>query len=254
MKSPNKHFLATSEVIGTLRGSGDGVCLLASHLPCVQLTKNRPAKRQLVSHGEAIAETFDQRGKFFKLAGTVDIPCIDSLLVTPLVFYAANETLEQDLGRRATQHARTVRDTLITEDGSFTRAAEELTAGVSHSPSPLELAKALHGFVHCYLLSNQAEFLNVAQRCGRNWVGQAWTTDQLPMDALGVAAVAFRHLVLATENVDGKAIYREELLRLLDIAASDRLQEFAQSTPSLGTYSLLQSLTGVKPDASLRLQ
>ena len=225
--------------------SRHGGSLLASHWPCVQRTKNRDAKQQMIEAGESLAEQFQRRGKYFCLEGDTATVCVESLLATPLVFYAANETLEQELGRRATQHARTVRDQLVQADGAVAGEApvDEQGSEPVFTSDLMHVATAMQGFGQCFAFTNQTEFLTVAETNADFWLAQDEPSDQLagPTLAWGVASL----LLVAQSSKDHEraAAWREAGLRGLDRLAGSFVLDQWQQQSMAERYPLVLAVT-----------
>ena len=226
--------------------SQDGGSLLASHWPCVQQTKNRDAKQQMIEAGESLAELFQRRNKYFCLEGDTETVRIESLLATPLVFYAANETLEQELGRRATQHARTVRNHLVQAEGAVTRAFcfdEQAASPTQPTTDLVAAAIAMFGFTQCFAFTNQTEFLTVAETNADYWLTQLEKLDELDGIAAAWGAASLLSVALESRNAVRAAAWRAAGLQVLDRLVENWVFEQWQQQRAADQYPLVVAVT-----------
>ncbi len=172
---------------------------LHSHLPWYQLTCDRQRRGVLFQAATELAERFHHRGRFLASPQSSDLLSIETMLEVPVMFYTANETLDQDMARHATAHCRTTRDTLLAADGAAAHEAafdpvsnklESRMATESGQASAClasDLAASLSGFTQVYGLTNAAEFLKVAERNAEYWL-TTLPADRVPFARMGTSA------------------------------------------------------------------
>ena len=137
-----------------------------------------PAINQVVIQaGRTMARRFNPRGKYLRSFVAPESCFIDIMMNVGIIFYAANETGDDDLRRIATEHCLTTRRFLVRGDGStaheaiFDPATGECLRQSTHqgwrgdSSWARGQAWALYGFGTAYHLSGDERFLDTAYRC-----------------------------------------------------------------------------------------
>ena len=131
---------------------------------------------------------FKEKGQYLRSFVAPESLFIDIMMNVPIIFYAANETGDDELRRVATAHCRTTRDTIVRADGStahegiFDLETGEFLRQTTHqglrgdSAWARGLAWSLYGYSKCYALTGDDEFLEVAERNADYWL------DHLPAD------------------------------------------------------------------------
>jgi unsaturated chondroitin disaccharide hydrolase len=120
---------------------------------------------------------FNEEGKFLRSFVAPDSCFIDIMMNVGIVFYAAHETDDADLLRKARKHCLTTRRFLVRGDGStahegiFDLQSGEFLREATHqgwradSSWARGQAWALYGFGTAFRLSGDARFLETAERC-----------------------------------------------------------------------------------------
>lgn len=168
-----------------------GFIFLNTYLPWYQLSGDRTRQDIVIHAGQTLAKRFQTRGQYLASFIGPESLFIDIMMNVPLIFYAANETLDQDLARVATHHCRTTRDCLVRTDGStaheglFDTETGTFLRQSTHqglrgdSRWARGLGWSLYGFSQCYGLTGQLEFLQVAERNAEFVIGHL-PTDRVP--------------------------------------------------------------------------
>lgn len=236
--------LAVGSTAADLVLSRHGGSLLASHWPCVQRTKNSDARQQMVAAGESLAERFQRREKFFCLDDDAKTIRIESVLATPLVFYAANETLEQEFGRRATQHARTVRDQLVRSDGAV---VGEMAWGEEISDQDaldlLDVATSMRGFEQCFDFTNQTEFLIVAEMNADYWLSQEARSSELEWVVQAWGTAGLLAVARSTKDAERTVACRDAAWRAIERLVAGFVLEQWQQQPMAHRFPTVLALT-----------
>ena len=223
-----------------------GFIFLNTYLPWYRLTRDRSYNDVVVQAGETLAKRFRHQGRYLCSFIGPESLFIDIMMNVPLIFYAANETLDQQLGRIATAHCRTTRDRLVREDGSTAHEGlfdvetgefqKQSTHQGLHGQScwARGLGWSLYGYSQCFALTNQVEFRTVAERNADYWVAHL-PDDKVPYwdfaadlsqpppqgaqkesSAGAIAASGLLDLSSQTESAERAGVYRETALQMLD--------------------------------------
>ncbi len=129
----------------------------------------------VIQAGQTLAKRFKEQGKYLRSFVADDSLFIDIMMNVGIIFYAADETDDDDLFRIANQHCLTSRRYLVRGDGStsheglFNLETGEFIRQSTHqgwrddSSWARGLAWSLYGFGTAYGFTGDARFLQTAQ-------------------------------------------------------------------------------------------
>jgi unsaturated chondroitin disaccharide hydrolase len=167
-----------------------GFIFLSTYLPWYELTGEKHLHDVLIQAGRTLAMRFKEQGQYLRSFVSDDSLFIDIMMNVPIIFYAARETGDAELMRIATAHCRTTRDKIVRPDGSTAHEGifdletgaflrEDTHQGLApNSAWARGLAWSLYGYSKCYALTDNPEWLDVAERNARYWI------DHLPADGV----------------------------------------------------------------------
>ena len=153
-----------------------GFIFLNTYRPWYEATGEAHLHDVLIQAGRTLAMRFQERGQYLASFIGPQSLFIDIMMNVPIIFYAANETGDQELMRVATAHCRTTRDKIVRADGStahegiFDLETGEFLRETTHqglrgdSAWARGLAWSLYGYSKVYALTKNDEFLEVAER------------------------------------------------------------------------------------------
>lgn len=236
-----------------------GFIFLSTYLPWYQLTGDKHLHDVLIQAGRTLAMRFMERGQYLRSFVAPESLFIDIMMNVPIIFYAANETGDAELKRRAEAHCRTTRDTIVRADGStahegiFDLETGKFLKQTTHqglrddSAWARGLAWSLYGYSKVYALTKQDEWLAVAQRNADYWLAHLpsdkvpyWDFDadltqpapwgaQKETSAGAIAASGLLDLAKQTHSPEKASRYRETALAMLDALCEP--QYLASETP-----------------------
>lgn len=236
-----------------------GFIFLSTYLPWLGLTGDERLRQVLVTAGRTLAMRFMEQGQYLRSFVSPDSLFIDIMMNVPLIFWAARETRDDELRRIALAHCRTTRDRLVRPDGStaheglFNTATGEFLRQATHQGLADEsawargLAWSLYGFSKVYGLTNEEEFLDVAERNADFWILNLpddkvpfWDFDadltqpapwgaQKETSAAAIAASGLLDLAKQTKSPESAHAYRRTALAMLDALCDP--QYLADRTP-----------------------
>lgn len=131
----------------------------------------------VVTAGQTMGLRFNERGKYLRSFVAPESCFIDIMMNVGIVFYAANQSDDADLRRRATDHCLTTRRHLVRGDGSTAHEAifdldtGEFLRHATHQGWRADSSWArgqtwaLYGFGTAYQLTGDDRFLDTAHRC-----------------------------------------------------------------------------------------
>jgi unsaturated chondroitin disaccharide hydrolase len=144
-----------------------------------------PAKNEvLIEAGKTLALRFQPAGRYLRSFVAADSSFIDIMMNVGIIFYAAAQTGDQDLGRIGTEHCLTTRRYLVRGDGStaheglFDLQTGEFLKQTTHqgwrndSSWARGLTWALYGFTTAYQFTKDERFLDTAQRCADFYIAR----------------------------------------------------------------------------------
>jgi unsaturated chondroitin disaccharide hydrolase len=166
---------------------------------------------------------------------------IDIMMNVGIIFYAAQQTGDAELLRRATQHSLTTRRCLVRGDGStahegiFDTATGEFLRQSTHqgwrddSSWARGLCWALYGFGAVYSFTRDPRFLQTAEACAAYYIEHTpahgvppndWAEPNpaLPYEssAAAIAASGLLNLAKLTGDATRARFYRDYALQILD--------------------------------------
>ncbi len=223
-----------------------GFIFLNTYLPWYELTNRRELHDVLIQAGRTLALRFQTKGQYLCSFLGRDSLFIDIMMNVPIIFYAGNETLDQDLARIALAHCRTSNRYLVREDGSTAHEAmfdtetgeflhQSTQQGVSaDSCWARGLAWSLYGFSQVYGLTEIGEMLQVAESNAAYWLTNL-AEDKVPWwdfqadltlppprgaqkdtSAAAIAASGLLDLAAQTKSSARAIAYRTTALAMLD--------------------------------------
>jgi unsaturated chondroitin disaccharide hydrolase len=223
-----------------------GFIFLSTYLPWYELTGDERLHDVLIQAGRTLAMRFQERGQYLRSFVAPESLFIDIMMNVPLIFYAANETGDEELRRVALAHCRTTRDTIVRPDGSTAHEGifdletgkflRETTHQGLHANSRWArgLAWSLYGSSKVYTLTGLDEMLEVSERNAAFWLEHLpadgvplWDFDADPTapppkgaqkesSAGAIAASGLLDLAMQTKSPERAKAYRETALRTLD--------------------------------------
>ncbi len=236
-----------------------GFIFLNTYLPWYELTGDSALNDVLIQAGRTLAMRFQPKGRYLcSFVGPQSL-FIDIMMNVPLIFYAANETLDQDLARIALAHCRTTRDYLVREDGSTAHEGifdletgkflrQSTHQGISaDSRWARGLAWSLYGYSRVYGLTDIGEMRDVSERNAAFWIAHLpedrvpwWDFDadttqpppwgaQKDSSAAAIAASGLWDLASQTDSPARAIAYRTTALAMLDQLVTE--EYLATDTP-----------------------
>ena len=236
-----------------------GFIFLNTYLPWYKLTGDPAIHQVLIQAGRTLAKRFVETGQYLQSFVSIDSLFIDIMMNVPLIFYAANETGDEELRRIAVAHCRTTRDRLVRPDGStaheglFDPRSGKFLKQSTHqglrddSAWARGLAWSLYGYSKVYALTEMPEFLDVAERNAAYWLAHlpadkvpywdfsADLTQPPPLGAQketsagAIAASGLLDLARQTKSAEKAAAYRQTALEMLDALVEP--EYLAKDTP-----------------------
>jgi unsaturated chondroitin disaccharide hydrolase len=223
-----------------------GFIFLNTYLPWYKLTNDPRLHDVLIQAGRTLAMRFMERGQYLRSFVAPESLLNDIMMNVPIIFYAANETDDAELRRRAEAHCRTTRDTIVRADGStahegiFDLESGEFLKQTTHqglrgdSRWARGLAWSLYGYSQVYGLTGSDEWLEVSERNADFWVKNLpadgvpyWDFDadlaqpapwgaQKDSSAGAIAASGLLDLAKQTKSREKATRYRDTALATLD--------------------------------------
>jgi unsaturated chondroitin disaccharide hydrolase len=195
----------------------------------------------VIEAGRTLALRFKERGQYLRSFVADDSLFIDIMMNVGLIFYAAQQTGDEDLWRSATQHCLTTRRVLVRGDGStahegiFDTQTGEFLRQSTHqgwrgdSSWARGQAWALYGFGTVYRFTREARFLQTAQACADYYIQRTsshgvppndWDEADPPLpyesSAAAIATSGLWNLAQLTGDPLRAGVYREYALRILE--------------------------------------
>lgn len=203
-----------------------------------------PALRDVViTAGQTMGLRFNEKGKYLRSFVAPESCFIDIMMNVGIIFYAATETNDRDLLRKATEHCLTTRRHLMRGDGSTTHEGifdletGEFLRQTTHqgwrgdSSWARGQCWALYGFGTAYRFTADERFLDAAERCADFYIVRTGETGVPPNDweepnpgnpwessAAAIAASGLLQLATLTHNEEravGYATYVRQILSTL---------------------------------------
>ncbi|HTN76422.1 MAG TPA: glycoside hydrolase family 88 protein [Pirellulaceae bacterium] len=236
-----------------------GFIFLSTYLPWYELTNERPLHDVLLQAGRTLAMRFMEHGQYLRSFVAPESLFIDIMMNVPIILYAAKESGDSELQRVAEAHCRTTRDTIVRADGSTAHEGIfDLTTGqflkqTTHqglrddSRWARGLAWSLYGYSKVYALTQNEEFLAVAERNADFWLAHLpadnvpyWDFDadlsqpapwgaQKDSSAGAIAASGLLDLARQTKSPEKAKQYEATALAMLDALCTP--EYLASETP-----------------------
>jgi unsaturated chondroitin disaccharide hydrolase len=207
------------------------------------LTGDPTLKQTLIAAGKTMGLRFNEKGKYLRSFVAPESCFIDIMMNVGIIFYAATESQDQDLMRKATEHCLTTRRFLMRGDGStshegiFNLDTGEFLRQTTHqgwrgdSSWARGQCWAIYGFGTAYRFTGDDRFLDAAERCAEFYILHTPSGGVPPNDwdephpnqrwessAAAIAASGLLQLAALTESEDravGYATYAREILSTL---------------------------------------
>jgi unsaturated chondroitin disaccharide hydrolase len=231
-----------------------GFLFLSTWKRWYDLTGDSAINNVVIEAGQTLALRFKEKGQYLRSFVADESLFIDIMMNVPIIFYAAQQTNDENLWRIATQHSLTSRRYLVRGDGStshegiFDLETGEFLRQSTHqgwrddSSWARGLAWALYGFGAVYTYTQDARFLNTAEACANFYIERTpdhgvppndWeeTDPEFPYESSAAAITASGLLNLAKLTGDPLRMryYHEYALRIVDTLTSPEF--LAADTP-----------------------
>jgi len=194
----------------------------------------------VIEAGRTLALRFKEKGRYLCSFVADDSLFIDIMMNVGIIFYAAQETQDEELWRIANEHCLTTRRTLVRGDGSTaheglfdTETGEFLHQSTrqgwrSDSSWARGQAWALYGFGTAFAFTRDARFLSTAEACADYYIERTpghgvppndWDEPDVTLpyesSAAAIAASGMWNLAGLTGDPARAYLYREYALRIL---------------------------------------
>ncbi len=222
-----------------------GFLFLSTWKRWYDLTGDLAINDVVIEAGQTLALRFKEKGQYLRSFVADESLFIDIMMNVPIIFYAAQQTDDENLWRIATQHSLTSRRYLVRGDGStshegiFDLETGEFLRQSTHqgwrddSSWARGLAWALYGFGTVYTYTRDARFLNTAEACANFYIERTpdhgvppndWEqpNPELPYESSAAAITAsglFNLAKLAGDPLRAR-YYHEYALRIIDTLTS----------------------------------
>jgi unsaturated chondroitin disaccharide hydrolase len=237
------------------------------------LTGDEAINQVVVEAGQTLALRFKEKGQYLCSFVADESLFIDIMMNVGIIFYAAQQTGDENLWRIANQHCLTTRRTLVRGDGStshegiFDLETGEFLRQSTHqgwrddSSWARGLAWALYGFGTAYTFTQNVCFLNTAEACANFYIERTpahgippndWEEPDpaLPYEssAAAIAAGGLLNLAKLTGDPIRSRFYKEYALRIVDTLTTPEF--LAVETPGgesvmWGEYFFLEAVSKV---------
>jgi len=218
------------------------------------LTGDRAARQIVIEAGRTMAMRFQEKGRYLRSFVAPESLFIDIMMNVGIIFYAAQETVDANLLRIATEHSLTTRKVLVRGDGSaahegiFDLNTGEFLRQSTHqgwradSSWARGLAWALYGFGTAYSFTHDARFLQTAEICADFYIERTpehgippndWDEQEPALryesSAAAIAASGMWNLSRHAGDVVRARLYRDYAARILRTLATPEF--LAAETP-----------------------
>jgi unsaturated chondroitin disaccharide hydrolase len=205
------------------------------------VTGDPAANDVVIEAGRTLALRFKDKGRYLCSFVADNSLFIDIMANVGIIFYAAQQTGDEDLWRIANQHCLVTRRTLVRGDGStahegiFDAETGEFLRQSTHqgwradSSWARGQAWAIYGFGTAYAFTRDARFLQTAEACANYYIERTPDRGVPPNDwdepapelayessAAAIAASGLLHLAGLTGDPARVHMYRQYALRILD--------------------------------------
>ena len=205
------------------------------------LTGDPAIQARVIQAGRTMGLRFNEEGRFLRSFVAADSCFIDIMMNVGIIFYAANETGDDDLLLRAREHCLTTRRYLMRGDGStahegiFDVQTGEFLRQATHQGwrSDSSWARgqtwALYGFGTAYRFSGDERLLDAAERCADFYIARTPAHGVPPNDweepsprrpyessAAAIAASGLFQLAALTHDRERAVVYETYARTILD--------------------------------------
>jgi len=205
------------------------------------LTGDPAIQQVVIQAGQTMGLRFKERGQYLRSFVADESLFIDIMMNVGIIFYAAQQTNDADLYRKALQHCLTTRKYLVRGDGStahegiFDVTTGEFLRQTTHqgyrgdSSWARGLTWALYGFGTAYTFTRDARFLQTAEACANFYIERTPPNGIPPNDwdepnpalpyessAAAIAASGLLNLAQLTGDVARARWYRAYAHTILD--------------------------------------
>lgn len=195
----------------------------------------------VIEAGKTMGLRFNERGRYLRSWVSPGSTFVDIMMNVNVIFYAAQQTGDEELYRRAFEHCLTTRRYLVRGDGStvhegiFDTDSGEFLRQSTHqgwrgdSSWARGMAWALYGFGTAYEFTMDKRFLDTAERCAAFYMSRTpehgvppndWEepAPEMPYESSAAATAAAGLLRLAelSENSARSEKYRRYALKILN--------------------------------------
>jgi unsaturated chondroitin disaccharide hydrolase len=201
-----------------------------------------PAIQQVVIQaGQTMGLRFKEQGQYLRSFVSDKSLFIDIMMNVGIIFYAAQQTKDEDLMRKALQHSLTTRKYLVRGDGStshegiFNTTTGEFLRESTHqgwrddSSWARGLTWAIYGFGTAYAFTHDERLLETAEACANFYIERTPPHGVPPNDwdepnpkllyessAAAIAAGGMWNLSKLIGDSTRSRLYRDYALRILD--------------------------------------
>jgi unsaturated chondroitin disaccharide hydrolase len=219
-----------------------------------ELTGDEAKNLVVIEAGKTLALRFQSKGRYLRSFVAPESLFIDIMMNVGIIFYAAQQTKNEDLQRVAVDHCLTTRRYLVRGDGStsheglFDSVTGEFLRQTTHqgwrndSSWARGQTWAIYGFTTAFQYTRDARFLDTAQRCADFYISRTPIHGVPPNDweepspaqpyESSAAAIAAAGLLELSKTIDAPAkalLYKQHALTILDTLLGPRF--LASNTP-----------------------
>jgi unsaturated chondroitin disaccharide hydrolase len=205
------------------------------------LTGDRAIQKVVIEAGRTMGLRFREKGRYLRSFVAEESLFVDVMMNVGIVFYAALESNDGELLRRATDHCLTTRKYLVRGDGStshegiFDIQTGEFLRQTTHqgwrndSSWARGLSWALYGFGTAYAFTGDVRFLAAAEACAGFYIERTPDHGVPPNDwdepnpvhpyessAAAIAASGLLNLTKLTGDTAKKRLYLDYAFKILD--------------------------------------
>lgn len=205
------------------------------------LTHDEAVHTVVIEAGETLALRFKEKGQYLRSFISDESLFIDIMMNVGIIFYAAQQTNDENLLRIANQHCLTTRRYLVRADGStshegiFNTETGEFLRQSTHqgwrddSSWARGLSWALYGFGTAYSFTSDARFLQTAELCAQYYMENTPAHGVPPNDwmepnpvrpyessAAAIAASGLLNLARLSGDPARRRLYHDYALQIID--------------------------------------